>query len=72
MTAVAISPDSKYIVSASKEGNIKIWNPETGVLISSLIGDEQGVTSLTVSADGKFIVSGCWDNTIKIWNFANE
>jgi len=66
--SVAISSDSKYIVSGSSDDTIKIWNLNTGKLIKTLKGHIGSVNSVAITKDNKYIVSGSSDNTIKIWN----
>ena len=36
--AVALSPDGSRVASASLDNLVKIWNAETGALVSSLVG----------------------------------
>ena len=36
--AVAVSPDGNQIASGSFDSCVKIWNAETGVLVSSFVG----------------------------------
>ena len=35
---VAFSPDGGCVASGSKDNLVKIWNAETGALVSSLVG----------------------------------
>ena len=41
--------DGKYIVSASKDSLIKVWDIETGELIKELNGHTNGVCSISFS-----------------------
>ena len=68
---VAFSPDSKTIVSGYREGNIKLWDVQTGKELKTLRagnGHKDHVLSVAFSPDGKWIVSGSTDNTIKLWD----
>lgn len=69
MTAIAVTPDNKYVVSSSDDKTIKICDIKTGEIIKTLEGHTGSVECVTVTHDGKYIISGSWDNTIKIWNF---
>ena len=62
------SSDGKYIVSASGDNTIKVWDSNKGTLLYTLEGHETTVNSADFSQDGKFIISASWDNTIKIWD----
>merc|ERR1711943_40040 len=53
------------------DGNIKIFNPEHGRLISSIPGHKSPIHSLSgISKD--IIVSGSSDRTIKLWNIQGK
>ena len=49
VTSVAISSDSKYIVSGSGDKTIKIWDIESGKEIKTLNGHSEGVYSVAIS-----------------------
>jgi WD40 repeat protein len=36
--SVAFSPDGNCVVSGSEDNLVKIWNTETGALVSSFVG----------------------------------
>ncbi|MCC6549557.1 MAG: caspase family protein [Ignavibacteriaceae bacterium] len=53
---VAISPDNKYIISASIDGAIKIWENPSGKQHSSYSDYEYGVKIVSFSPDGKYFI----------------
>lgn len=55
------------MVSGSHDRTIKIWERETGMCQTTLVGHRGAVTCLAL-ADDK-IVSGSDDGDIKIWDF---
>lgn len=69
--SVQFSKDGKYIVSASVDHTIKIWDVSSGTLIRTLNGHTDDVMQAPISDDGKKIVSGSRDNSIKIWDFTS-
>ncbi|MHA1281010.1 MAG: WD40 repeat domain-containing protein [Promethearchaeota archaeon] len=73
ISAVDISPDMKYIASASWDKTIKIWNFESGKLEKELLGHQSWIRTITFSPDGIYLISGSGDNrreeySLKIWS----
>ena len=62
------SPDGKYIVSASEDSTIRIWNAETGENLRTLRGHQNTVNMATFSPDGKIVASASADSTIRFWD----
>ena len=69
--SVAISEDSKLVVSGSADGTIKIWDAATGDLLSTL-GVDSEVLSVAFSPGGRQIVAGCVDGCIYLWRRAED
>lgn len=60
-----VSPDSKYVVSASRDGIVKVWEVETGIELTRI--EHRGtVFSVAFSPDGKYIVSAGGSNVTKV------
>ncbi|TFG24872.1 MAG: WD40 repeat domain-containing protein, partial [Promethearchaeota archaeon] len=67
--AIALSPNGKFMISASLDNTIKLWELHSWKLVETLQGHEDAVRSVAFSPDGNYIFSGSWDKTVKIWNF---
>ncbi|MGA7934709.1 MAG: LpqB family beta-propeller domain-containing protein, partial [Kovacikia sp.] len=72
--AIAFSPDSQRLVTASQEsGNdrltnsVRIWNAQTGRQIENLRGDSGQVESVQFSPDGSLIATGSADGLVRLW-----
>lgn len=62
------SPNGKYILSASDDKTIIIWDAQNGMKKRVLIGHTESVSYATFSHDGKRIASASYDKTIRIWD----
>ena len=72
MRTVTYSPDGTRLVSGSTDKTIRIWNSETGDLLSILNGHSDSVNSVAYSFDGSRIVSGSEDKTILVWDAQSD
>ena len=64
---VALSPDDRYMASASDDYTVGLWDVVTGQRIRVLEGHTACVNSVAWSRDGEYIVSGSWDGTARVW-----
>jgi WD40 repeat protein len=71
VTCIAMSPDSNFSATGSKDKLVKLWELSTGREVRSFFGHELSVTAVDFSSDGKYIISGSNDKTVKIWNVGN-
>ncbi|KAJ3250144.1 hypothetical protein HDU77_006938 [Chytriomyces hyalinus] len=67
VSAVCVSPDGRWIASASYDCTVRIFEAETGRLYRILEGHTDQVWNLSISSDSAFIVSGGHDETAKTW-----
>lgn len=65
---IDMSRDNKYLVTASNDETIKLWDFQTGQLQETFRGHTKGVCCVTFSSDGRKILSGSDDATIKLWD----
>jgi WD40 repeat protein len=68
--ACAISPNGAFIVSASRDSTLKIWDAATGAERATLTGHTDWVYACAISPDEAFVVSASDDKTLKIWDAA--
>jgi WD40 repeat protein len=61
------SPDSRLLVSSSKDTTLKVWDVRTGRLREDLPGHQDEVYAVDWSPDGERVGSGGKDKAIKIW-----
>ncbi|KAI1760617.1 hypothetical protein GGR53DRAFT_509023 [Hypoxylon sp. FL1150] len=65
--AVAFSPDSQLLASASRGQTIILWNATTGTHLQTLEGHGNIVDVVTFSPNSQFLASGSRDKTVRIW-----
>ena len=70
VNAVAYSPDGRRIVSASHEGDARVWELSSGRELreARFLGHEDAVRCAAFSPDGTCIASGSYDGTARVWD----
>lgn len=76
ITALAATVDGKRIATGLANGQIQLWNAESGeagqVLAGHVfVGHSAAVTGLAFAADGSRLFSASGDQTIRGWNMAD-
>ncbi|KAG8387609.1 hypothetical protein BUALT_Bualt02G0039000 [Buddleja alternifolia] len=69
---VVLSSDSQFALSGSWDGDLRLWDLETGITARRFSGHTNDVLSVAFSVDNRQIVSASRDNTIKLWNTLGE
>jgi len=65
---IDLSSDSRFCLSSSWDGTIRLWNLKTAQTRKTLIGHTKDVLSVAFSPDNRQIASGSVDKNLKIWN----
>ena len=63
----AFSPDGRQIVTASRDGLVRVWNTSDGKEVVSFAAPGGTASSASFSPDGKHIVTANGDETASIW-----
>ncbi len=66
--SVAVSPDSNYVATGSRDKSAKLWEIKTGREVRSFLGHEFSVTALAFSQDGRTLLTGSSDGTVRMWD----
>jgi len=70
-SAVAFSPDGKYILTGSPDHTARLWETSSGKEIRRFEGHTAEVHSVAFSPDGKLILTGSYDRTARLWDAAS-
>ncbi|KAL2756844.1 hypothetical protein ACRALDRAFT_2026829 [Sodiomyces alcalophilus JCM 7366] len=68
VSQVRISPDGRWIASASADGTVKIWDAATGEHMDTLVGHMAGISCVAWSPDGGTLATGSDDKAIRLWD----
>ncbi|OMJ30272.1 Transducin beta-like protein 3 [Smittium culicis] len=71
INAIAVSPNSKLIASASQDRTIKLWSSQDGTLQRTFSGHKRGVWAVDFSSVDMVLASSSADTTIKIWSLSD-
>jgi WD40 repeat protein len=65
------SPDSRYLLSGSRDARLKIWDRQDGYrLKEEIIAHMYTINAIDYRADGRYFATCSMDKTIKIWDAA--
>lgn len=68
VVSIAISSDSNYVATGSKDKSAKLWEMSSGREVRSFLAHEATVTSLEFTPDGKMLLTGSNDKSIRLWD----
>ncbi|KAF8048392.1 hypothetical protein N665_2532s0007 [Sinapis alba] len=63
-----LSPEKKYLATASSDKTVKIWNVDNFTLAKVLTGHQRWVWDCAFSVDGKFLLTASSDMTARLWS----
>lgn len=70
--ALIFSPDTKRIVTASRDRTARVWDTAIGRELLTLYGHPAPIYSLALSPDGVHLATGDEQGHVRIWNIAPD
>ena len=70
--SVAYSPDGQYLATGDTNGEIILWEVNTGRLKSRIRADSNWIRSIAYSPDGQYLASAGENQTIRIWSVVDD
>lgn len=80
VVALAISDDGQRLVTGTEDGQLALWNPQTGQQIARLGGhgellglqglDRGGVWSVALNRAGTLLANGSNDGSVQLWDLS--
>ena len=68
ITDVAISPYGDFAYSASYDGSIRRWAPETEKSVRRYVGAKDRLWALAVTPDDSYLIGACNDGNLYFWD----
>lgn len=68
VTGGLFSSDGRFLVTASHDGTMRLWQVQTGEELRQYVGHTGAIRRLTLSADGDKVLSSSFDRTARIWD----
>jgi serine/threonine protein kinase len=65
---VQFSPDGQMLASGGADSQIRLWNADTGKIMSTLDGHDRAVTAVRFMPKGQILISAGSDGTIRFWD----
>jgi WD40 repeat protein len=65
---VAVTPDGHFVVSASRDQTLRLWDLKSRKTIRKFKGHADAVFAVAVTPDGRCAISGSKDRTLRLWD----
>ncbi|GMH33941.1 hypothetical protein BSKO_01775 [Bryopsis sp. KO-2023] len=69
---VQFSPDGRWIISASFDKSVKLWDGLNGTFVATFHGHVGPVFQVAWATDSRMFVSGSQDSTLKVWDMKTK
>ena len=67
VTALAMTADSRFVLSGGQDGVVHLWDLETGTQLRTMSGHKSAIIMIHITPDGQHIITGAGDGTVRVW-----
>ena len=67
ITALAMTADSRFILSGGQDGVVHLWDLETGTQLKTMTGHKGAILMIHIAPDGQHVITGSSDGTVRVW-----
>lgn len=68
ITDATFSHDSRFAITASRDGTVRLWDTQDGAQVGALAGHEGEVHGLALSPNGDIIATASADHSVRLWH----
>lgn len=68
LRAIAVSPNGKYTVTSSTDGELRLWNNASGECVRTYTEHKKNCAELRFFSDSLRFASACTDGILKLWS----
>ncbi len=72
VSAVAFSPDGRFVASCGSDQAVRVWDLQTKGEVRGLRGHTDWVTSVAFSPDGRYLLSAGVDRAARLWELTHQ
>jgi WD40 repeat protein len=67
VTGVAVAPDGTYIASVSSDGQVRLWEPASGIVLRQIKAGK-ALNGVAISPDSRLVAVAAKDGSILVWD----
>ena len=68
ISALAVSPDGRRIITGCWDKSMRMWDATTGVELHQFHGHDGAVEQVAFSPDGRIVATACSDAHVRLWD----
>ena len=66
--SISLSNNGRWLASGGADGRTRVWDVDSGDMVSDVHGHDQTVLATAISPNGRFIASGGYESHVCVWD----